>query len=183
MGRVSTGSWTSGEGRGGTYHSFHEADETPEGESVFFADGVDGRQQVGHALDVAVEAVGLEEARLAELAVPDLAVAAAELVVRHEDVLELLEVDVGADFGEGALGVRVRDVFTGEEGHLAVGAVDVFLDALALFLPPLAFFGVAAGFVLRHAVPPAGFEAHVFFATVAERAVALVGGAAPVEDT
>lgn len=87
-------------------HALHEVLECPEGDGVVLDDRVDGRQQVRHALDVAQLPV--------------------VLVVRQKEVLHLFHVRVGAGLGEGGVWVRVRDVFAHEDGHVAVGAVDVF---------------------------------------------------------
>lgn len=77
-----------------------------EGERIILQDCVEGREEVGHALHVAKGGVGF--------------------VVGEEEVFHLLEVHVGAGFVEGGVGVWVWVVRAGEEGNVAVGAVDVF---------------------------------------------------------
>lgn len=87
------------------FHPLHEFDKAPESEGVVLHDGVDGREEIAHALHVAEVAV--------------------VFIVGEQHVFHLLEMDVGADFGEGGFGVRMCDVFAFEEGDVAVGAVDV----------------------------------------------------------
>lgn len=87
-------------------HAAHERGEGPEGHGVVLKDGIEGREEVGHALHVA-------EGRVV-------------LVVGQEHVFHLLEVDVGAGVSEGGVGIWVRGVFACEEGDEAVCSVDIF---------------------------------------------------------
>jgi hypothetical protein len=86
-------------------HALHEFREGPEGDGIVLHDRIDGREQVGHALHIAEGGV--------------------VFVVGEEHVFHLLEVNVGAGFGEGGVRVGVRCVFAGEEGDVAIGAVNV----------------------------------------------------------
>ena len=145
------------------FHPAHEVREAPEGYGVVLGDGVDGREQVGHSLDVAEVAV--------------------VFVVGEEHVFHLLEVDVGAALGEGGVGIRMWDVLAGEEGDVAVCAVDVLFcvpdgevssvissmrDMLVdlgltyphlLLLPPFALLECAL--FVDHALPPGALESDV----------------------
>lgn len=88
-------------------HALHEVLEGPKGDGIVLYDGIDGCQKIRHALDVAQFPV--------------------ILVVREEQVLHLFHVRIGANLCEGRIRVWVRDVFAHEDGHIAIGAVDVFL--------------------------------------------------------
>ena len=105
-------------------HAVHGAGEGPEGDRVVLEHGVDGREEVGHALHVAevlgvwVAGVGVGGGR-----------GGVVFEVGEEHVFELFEVHVcavSAGDVEGGGGVGMRDVFAGEEGDVAVGSVDVF---------------------------------------------------------
>lgn len=63
------------------FHLLHELTEGPEGHCVVLHYGVNGREEIGHALDVAEGGV--------------------VFVIGDEHVFHLFEVDVGADLGEG----------------------------------------------------------------------------------
>lgn len=108
-----------------TTHAPHEADKGPEGDRVVLHNGVNGREEVRHALDVAqilrVRIGGVGAGGCAGVVV---------LEVGEEHVLELFEVDIGAVAAgdvEGRGRVRMWDIFASEEGDVTICAVDVFL--------------------------------------------------------
>jgi hypothetical protein len=107
-----------------TGHAAHGAGEGPEGDGVVLEHGVDGRQEVRHALDVA-EVLGVRVAGVGVGGSRGVVV----FEVGQEHVFELFKVHVcaiAAGDVEGGGGVGMRDVFAGEEGDVTVGAVDIF---------------------------------------------------------
>lgn len=106
-------------------HAAHEGCEGPEGEGVVLEDGVDGGEEIGHALDVGE----VLRRGVATGVGPGGGGGGVVFEVGEEHVFELFEVDICAvavGDGEGGGGVRVWDVFAGEEGDVPVGPVDVF---------------------------------------------------------
>jgi hypothetical protein len=82
-------------------------DEAEKGDGVVLHDGVDGRKQVAHALHIA------------QVLIP--------LIVCEQDLLHLLEMDVGADLRERRVRIRVRAVLARKERQVPVGTMDVLL--------------------------------------------------------
>ena len=70
----------------------HEANKSPERDSVVLHYCIDGRQQIAHALDVAKIAV--------------------ILVVGQEHVLHLFEMDIRPDIGEWRVRIWMSNIFS-----------------------------------------------------------------------
>lgn len=105
-------------------HAPHEAGEGPEGKGVVLEDGVDGGQEVGHALDVA-EVLGVRIRGVGAGGGGGFVV----FEVGKEHIFELFEVHVCAVAAGDIKGrgrIRVGDVIASEEWDMAVCAVDVF---------------------------------------------------------
>jgi len=90
-----------------TYHALHESNKAPECNSIILHNCVDGRKQIAHALNVAKILV--------------------VFVIRKKHVFHLLQVNVGAHIRKRRVRVRVRNVLAGEDGNIAICAMDVFL--------------------------------------------------------
>lgn len=176
-------------------HAAHEGGEGPEGQGVVLGHGVERGEEVGHALDVAEGVWGV---------VGGVWVRGGRGVivfeVGEEHVFELFEVYVGAGaigIVEGGGGVRVGNVFAGEEGDVAVGAVDVFFwnvlgmgsegkgsverirtDSALLLAPP--FFLLGSGIAFDHTLPPRPFQPDVFISFGVDMTGSLSSSAVPI---
>lgn len=89
-----------------TYHALHEADKTPEGDSVILHDCINGCEQIAHALNVAQVTI--------------------IFIVSQKHILHLFQVNVCAHVSKWRFRIWMRDIFPFKKGNMPIRAVNIF---------------------------------------------------------